>query len=65
MLDTTTYLLTQDNPGGPIVRQAEPMPHEIYSDGIGDHRLTGDRLIAGIISLVLLVGAGAYLFLAV
>lgn len=31
MLDTTTYGLTKDLPGGPIYRSAEPMPHEIFA----------------------------------
>lgn len=62
MLDTTTYLLTQHNPGGPIVRNAEPLPHEMYATVEEDLPLTRGRLIGGVLSLCMLIGVGVYLF---
>ena len=65
MLDTTTYLLTQNNPAGPILRPAETMPREFLGDEIDDD--TGGpsrgRLIGGLISLVLLAATGVYFYL--
>jgi hypothetical protein len=64
MLDTTTYLLTQNNPAGPILRPAEPMAHELFDnsdDDLGEP--SRGRVIGGLISLVLLVGTGAYFYL--
>lgn len=65
MLDTTTYLLTQNNPAGPILRPAESMPHELFSDEIDDDTgaPTPGRLIGGLISFVLLAATGIYLYL--
>lgn len=65
MLDITTYLLTQNNPAGPIIRPAEPMPHELFYQETDDDAgaPTPGRLIGGLISLVLLVGTGIYLYL--
>ena len=63
MIDTTTYLLTQHNAAGPIIRPAEPMPHEIYGDDGDAAPLTRGRMIGGIISLCLLAATGIYLFL--
>lgn len=67
MIDTITYGLTKDLPGGPIYRPSEPMPHELLGphdtvDGVPP--LTRGKAIGGVISLGLLVGLGAYLFLA-
>jgi hypothetical protein len=64
MLDTTTYGLTKDLPGGPIYRSAEPMPHEIFCDEADGHPVTVGRVIGSVISLALLVAVGGYLFLA-
>lgn len=67
MIDTITYGLTKDLPGGPIYRPAEPMPHELQRlhDSIDDIApLTRGKVIGGVISLGLLLGLGAYLFLA-
>ncbi|ATE67869.1 MAG: hypothetical protein CMH34_00675 [Microbacterium sp.] len=65
MFDTITYAFTKDLPGGPIYRPADPMPHEINSDESDDDtsELSRGRLIGGVISLVLLVATGAYLYL--
>lgn len=63
MIDTATYLLTQHNPAGPIIRPAEPMPHEIYVDDDDTAPLTRGGLIGGIVSLCLLVATGVYIFL--
>jgi hypothetical protein len=63
MIDTTTYLLTQHNLGGPIVRPAEAMPHELFVPDEDDRPLTRGRLIGGVISLALLAATGVYLFL--
>ncbi len=64
MLDTTTYLLTQNNPAGPILRPAEPMPHELLCDEIDDSAgaPTLGRLIGGLISFVLLAATGVYFY---
>lgn len=68
MLDTITYGLTKDSPGGPILRSAEPMPHELYCGNHDDDHdirpLSAGRLIDGAISLMLLIGTGGYLYLA-
>jgi len=63
MFDTITYGLTKDSPTGPIYRPAEPLPHEIYWDEADDRPLTRGRMIGGLISMVLIVGVGIYLFL--
>jgi len=63
MIDTTTYLLTQRNAAGPVVRPAEPMPHEIYGTDDDVAPLTLGRVLGGIISLCLLAATGLYLFL--
>ena len=65
MFDTITYAFTKDLPGGPIYRPADLMPHEINSDESDDDtsELSRGRLIGGVISLVLLVATGAYLYL--
>ena len=67
MIDTTTYLLTQRNAAGPIIRPAEPMPHEIFApnDDDDDTPLTRGKVIGGIISIAILAAVGAYLFLAI
>lgn len=64
MMDTITYGLTKDLPGGPIYAPAELAPHERFPDDPDDRPLTQGRLIGGLISLALLMGAGAYLFIA-
>lgn len=66
MFDTITYALTKDLPGGPIYRPADPMPHELLYDDTDEDAgaLTPGRLIGGLISLMLLVGTGVYLYLA-
>lgn len=63
MIDTITYALTQYNPGGPIIRPADPMPHELFVSDVDDRPLTRGRLIGGAISSVLLVATATYLFL--
>lgn len=65
MIDTATYLLTQHNAAGPIIRPEEPMPHEIFvADDAEQTPLTRGRIIGGAISFVVLAATGAYLFLA-
>lgn len=61
MIDTATYLLTQHNPGGPIIRPEDPSTDFWHEDDVDDRPLTRGRLIGGIISAILLVGAGIYL----
>ncbi len=68
MIDTTTYGLTKDLPGGPIYRPAEPMPHELFGGHERDDiamPLTLGKMVGGVISAALLLGAGTYLFLAI
>ena len=65
MLDTTTYLLTQNNQAGPILRPAEPMPHELLCDELDTDvdTPTPGRFIGGLIALGLLVATGIYLIM--
>ena len=66
MIDNATYLMTQNNPGGPIVRPVEPTPQELYDLYGADDATppTLGRTIGGVLSLALLLAAGGYLFIA-
>lgn len=69
MFDMTTYLATKDNPGGPIFIPEEFLPHNQHpplmdAANCDDRPLTLGRATGGVISLVLLIWTGVYLFLA-
>jgi len=67
MIDTITYGLTKDLPGGPIYRPAEPMAHEAHLPSSSADDLapsTVGKAIGGVISLGLLLASGAYIYLA-
>jgi hypothetical protein len=68
MLDFRMYAATKDNAGGPIFLEEEhsPLsPHYLANNTVMDDRpLTLGRAIGGVIALVLLIGTGAYLFIA-
>ena len=70
MLDTTTYLSTQDNPGGPILRLIDREPHELcedyseHSEGEAEPTSLG-RPIGGAVSIALLGATVIYFYLAV
>lgn len=69
MYDLRTYLATKDLPGGPVYIEEQftaeyQLMNPQITDPSDDGPLTPGRAIGGLISLVLLVGTGVYLFLA-
>ncbi|MCZ4343987.1 hypothetical protein O4H52_20460 [Sphingomonadaceae bacterium G21617-S1] len=65
MLDTTTYLLTQQNAAGPMLRQEEPPLIDLTDSDAGGVNPSLGATIGGVISLGLIVAAGTYLALAI
>lgn len=65
MLDTTTYLLTQQNAEGPMLRQEEPPLIDLTDPDAGDVNPSLGATIGGVISLGLIVAVGTYLALAI
>lgn len=66
MLDTTTYLATQDNPGGPILRLADQQPHEPCEISVTAAEPTSlGQLIGRAISIAILAATAVYLCFAV
>ena len=63
MIDTTTFLLTQDSPSGPIIRLEESRFLPVADDDEPNHVSVGG-FIASVIAAVLLLGTGAYLYFA-
>ncbi|WP_339500705.1 hypothetical protein, partial [Pseudomonas canadensis] len=69
MYDLRTYLATKDLPGGPVYIEEQftaeyQLMNPQITDSSDDRPLTPGRAIGGLISLVLLVGTGVYLFVA-
>ena len=64
MYDLRTYIATKDTPGGPLYIPEEQLVGLGFDDFVDDRPLTTGRLIGGVLSLILLLGTGAYLFLA-
>ena len=58
MLDIETYLLTKDNPGGPIV-----LIKQIPVDEPSDEPVTMGMLISRILGLGVVLALGAYSYL--
>jgi hypothetical protein len=68
MFDVTTYLLTQNDPGGPIIKPLDPLPHEradFYEDSGEVTSSSPGRTIGGLVSLGLFLALGAYLYAAI
>lgn len=55
MLDVETYLLTKDNPGGPLLA-VEPLPVE----ALPREPLTSGEIIGRILGLLVILALGVY-----
>ncbi|MCY1166359.1 hypothetical protein D9M73_62880 [compost metagenome] len=64
MYDLRTYMATKDLPGGPFYVPEEHLGHDRIAERLDDRPLTVGKAIGGMISLLLLVATGAYLFVA-
>ncbi|AOH87326.1 hypothetical protein AWL63_24235 (plasmid) [Sphingomonas panacis] len=64
MYDLRTYMATKDLPGGPFYVPEEHLAHDSMAERPDDRPLTVGQAVGGVISLVLLVATGAYLFVA-
>jgi hypothetical protein len=68
MFDVATYLMTQNNPGGPMIRPSDPVPHELdnpYDDELEVAAPSLGRTMGGLISLAAFVALGIYFLAAI
>lgn len=68
MFDVATYLLTQNNPGGPMIRPSDPLPHELdnlYDDEVDVTSPSLGRTMGGLISLAAFIALGIYFYAAI
>jgi len=68
MFDVPTYLLTQNDPGGPIIRPSDLLAHELPNQYDDEGEVTSPslgRTIGGFISLGLFLAFGAYFYAAI
>lgn len=64
MLDTTTYLLTQDGEAGPIMRPEDPPLFDHRDIQETTRPLSPGQFIGGAISIALIAARGLYMFVA-